>query len=100
GGSLTRNMSENGGRGAAIHCAVIDSGQHDDGGDRRGRKSRGKKERDGRCGAQARKNSYQSSDEHSDKTVEKIHRLQRNPKPIKKPLKDFHTQKPKGPAGS
>ena len=63
-------------------------------------KVRREKERDGSRRAQSGKDPHQGSDEDPDKTVEEIGRLKYDLKPIKKPVKYFHAQKPKGPAGS
>jgi hypothetical protein len=93
---LARNVHEDRRGRSAVHRAVVDPGQHDDGGDR-GSRERTELARGRRRSSPAAHD--QGSDEDADKTVEEVDRLSATWKPPRTPWK-IPRSNPKGPVGS
>ena len=100
GGRLARDVHEDGRRRAAVHGAVVDARQHDDGRDR-GRRERGRQQqRDRRRRPEPGEDADQGADEHAGEAIEKVDGLQRDLESVEDAVKDLHAQNPNGPVGS
>ena len=78
-GGLPGNVHQDGSGGAAVHGPVINSGKHDDGGNRGHMKSRRQQKGDGRHGPEPRQDAHQGPDEDPDKAEQKVARAAGQP---------------------
>src|SRR5262249_46831617 len=84
GGCLAGDIQQNGSRRAAVHSPIANARKHDDGGNRIELERSWQKQSDRRGGADPPKATDQGPHSDTDKTVEKVLRLQRDVKAVGK----------------
>src|SRR5574341_585111 len=85
-----RDVDEDGGRRASVHRAVVDAGQHDDGGLGCGLERHRQEQRHGPHGADARQHAHEGPDEDADEAVEEIDGLERDAEAEPDGVDDVH----------
>ena len=94
GSRLSRNVHEDRGGRTAVHGAVIDPGQHDDGAGRAEAERRRDEQGDPRQGADSGQHPHHRSPEATDEAEIEILKTQRGLKSVQKTVQDIHGKPP------
>ena len=89
-GRLARHVDQHRGKRAAVLRAVIEAGEHDDGGGGARAEGERQEQRDRRRGADARQHADDLPQQHAEEAHQQVHRRRRRDEPLRQVAEELH----------